>query len=110
MQRVLTTNLWTKIQRLAAKRKTKKAAIAYVTTDKYVDFGKGDSLIVDASEYAVGCGQTSARVLKVAYKRGAKIFSSDRLHAKFLIFAIWRLSALQISPRPLRTNCLKLPS
>jgi hypothetical protein len=85
MQKVLTTNLWAEIQRLASKSKTKKGAIAYVATDKYLKFDKGDTLIVDASDNAIACGQTSALVLRRAYKRGAKIFSSDRLHAKFLI-------------------------
>lgn len=86
MQKIISNNVWGEIQRLASKSKTKRAAIAYVTTDKYLKFGKGDVLVVDASDAAIACGETSAAVLRQAYKRGAELFSSDRLHAKFLLF------------------------
>src|SRR6266576_3458871 len=85
MQKIISNNLWGEIQRLALKSKTKRAAIAYVTTDKYLKFGKGDVLVVDASDAAIACGETSAAVLKQAYKRGAELYSSDRLHAKFIL-------------------------
>ncbi|HXD31448.1 MAG TPA: phospholipase D-like domain-containing protein [Pyrinomonadaceae bacterium] len=85
MQKVISNNIWGEIQRLASKSKTRRAAIAYVTTDKHLKFGKGDVLVVDASDVAIECGETSAAVLSQAYKRGAALFSSDRLHAKFIL-------------------------
>jgi hypothetical protein len=85
MQKVISNNVWGEIQRLASKSKTRRAAIAYVTIDKHLKFGKGDVLVVDASDAAIECGETSAAVLRQAYKRGAKLFSSDRLHAKFIL-------------------------
>jgi hypothetical protein len=53
MQRLISNNLWKEIAVLAKKSKLKKAAIAYVATDKFIQFGKGDVLIVDASNRAV---------------------------------------------------------
>ncbi len=61
------------------------AAIAYATNERAIRFGKGDTLIVDASEQAVACGQTSALLLKHAYQNGAKLYSLAGLHAKVLL-------------------------
>jgi hypothetical protein len=48
-------------------------------------FRGNDTLVVDASDHAIASGQTSAKVLSAAYKRGAKLFSMEGLHAKTLV-------------------------
>src|SRR5438067_13355122 len=63
----------------------KKAAVAYVGTDSFLRFGKGDTLVVDASEESIVAGRTSASVLKRAMNRGAQVYSVSRLHAKVIL-------------------------
>ncbi|MCA9124579.1 MAG: hypothetical protein H6822_19620 [Planctomycetaceae bacterium] len=49
MNELLSSGLWTRIRGLAKKAKKKSAAVAYVTDDRYLKFGKGDVLVIDAS-------------------------------------------------------------
>lgn len=85
MLRLLSSSdLWTWIQAQARKSTHKLAAIAYVTRDDLVCFGEGDTLLVDASDGAIGSRQTSAAVLRAAFSRGAKVGSLQGLHAKVL--------------------------
>jgi hypothetical protein len=86
MNELLVTGLWRRLRQLATSAKKKHAAIAYVTDDTKIAFGEGDVLIADASDEAIQSGQTSAVVLKAAWKRGARIFSIRRLHAKVYVF------------------------
>ena len=85
MNQVISIGLWKRIAKLASKSNRRMAAIAYATNERAIRFGEGDTLIVDASEQAVACGQTSALLLKHAYQNGAKIYSLAGLHAKVLL-------------------------
>lgn len=85
MLRLLSSpDLWTWLQGQATKSTRRVAAIAYVTRDDLIRFGEGDLLLADASEGAIGSGQTSAAVLRKAFTRGAEIGSVQGLHAKVL--------------------------
>lgn len=86
MLRVMSEGLWAELHRLAKKNSPRLAAVAYVTSDKQVEFGKGDMLICDATDAAIKSGQTSAAVLRRAHDRGARLFSSPGLHAKVFLF------------------------
>jgi len=86
MQSIHADDLWIEIERLATTSRYKVAAVAYVTNDEIVQFGEGDLLVVDASDNAIKTRQTDRRVLKRAFRRGAKLFSSPGLHAKVMVF------------------------
>lgn len=79
--------LWKVIERLSKKGPNRIAAIAYVTTDTPVSFGRGDELVVDASDRAIRNGDTSASVLERAFKAGARLYSDSTLHTKVLLFS-----------------------
>lgn len=61
MQRVLSRDLWKTIRAHAQRARCRRAVIAYVTQD-LIGFRKGDTLVVDASTYAVCNGETSAKL------------------------------------------------
>lgn len=86
MNELLSSGLWPRLKKLAKSAYQKHAAIAYVTDDTKVVFGKGDVLITDASDEAVKSGQTSAAVLRAAWKRKAEIVSIAGLHSKVYVF------------------------
>ncbi len=84
MQRLVSAGLWTEVAALS-KRRQKSAAIAYVSSDRHLKFGRGDVLVVDASDEAIKSRETSADVLRRARKRGANIYSVAGLHAKCIL-------------------------
>jgi len=86
MDQILTDNVWKQIARQACKEKRKYAAIAYVSNDQYVRFGKGDILVCDVSDQAIRTGETSPAVLLRFFKAGAQLFSRPNLHAKIMVF------------------------
>lgn len=92
MLRVVSGGLWTELHRLAKKNRPRLAAVAYVTSDERVKFGKGDTLVCDATDTAIKLGQTSAAVLRRAHDRGARLFSSPGLHAK--VFLLGRVAVV----------------
>jgi hypothetical protein len=75
MNELLSSGLWQRLRKLPKRANKKFAAIAYVTDDTKIAFGKDDVLITDASDEAVKSGQTSAAVLKAALNRKAQIVS-----------------------------------
>jgi PLD-like domain len=77
--------LWDTIERHAKSAHRRKAAIAYVTKAQPIGFKSGDLLIVDATDKAVGSGQTSAAVLAGLHRKGVRLYCHVGLHAKFLI-------------------------
>jgi hypothetical protein len=77
--------LWKTIATRSKHANRTKAAIAYVTTLSTLSLKAGDLLIVDATDGAIGSGQTSARVLGTLFKEGVQIFSHSGLHAKVVI-------------------------
>ena len=85
MQKLVSDNLWPEIKKIASKSKRRMAAIAYVTSDKYLKFKRGDTLVVDASDAKIKAGDTSAAVLRAASKRGASLFTVPGLHAKVIV-------------------------
>jgi uncharacterized protein YdhG (YjbR/CyaY superfamily) len=85
MNQVITDNIWRRVKQLARKSGHTTAAIAYVSTRKYVSFGDGDVLVCDASDQAIRSGETSATVLAHFFKAGANIYSCRGLHAKTLV-------------------------
>lgn len=83
---VHSSTLWQKLIELGNDPKLGKiAAVAYVS-DNSINFGEGDTLIVDASDEAIKCGKTSAKVLQEFYNNGADLYSLAGLHAKAIVF------------------------
>jgi hypothetical protein len=86
LHRLLGTDLRKELRRLARGPHNLRAAVAYVTSDLDVQFGEGDTLIVDASDAMIAGGQTSASVLLEAFERGAALYCLPSLHAKIFLF------------------------
>lgn len=86
MNELLSSGLWPRLRKLAKGAHKKAAAVAYVTDDRHVVFDKGDILVTDASDEAIKSGQTSAALLKAAFKRKAQIVSISGLHSKVYVF------------------------
>ena len=84
MQRVLSSDLWKMIRAQAQRARCRRAVIAYVTED-LIDFRRGDTLVVDASTYAVRNGETSAKLLSSLHEKGATLYDCPHLHAKMLL-------------------------
>jgi len=53
MQTIHSDSLWTEIEQLARASRYRVADVAYATDDELVQFGKGDLLVVDASDRAI---------------------------------------------------------
>jgi hypothetical protein len=87
MNELQSDNLWATVKRLANKVPAKRAAVAYVTSEEFVQFGGGDVLVTDASDHAIEGGDTSAKVLARAFKRRAQLYSLPGLHAKVLLLS-----------------------
>jgi hypothetical protein len=81
---VLTADIWREIKKWAAKAKSRKAAIAYVTKD-LIGFKAGDILIVDASKRAIRSGQTDAPLLRNLNDKGVAVHSQAGLHSKAIL-------------------------
>lgn len=86
MLKLLSSNLWSEIETLAANAKQKQVAVAYVSDDLCVKFKAGDTLITDASDERIASGNTSKRLLSDAFQRKVKIYSLQNLHSKIFIF------------------------
>jgi hypothetical protein len=84
MQRVLSKDLWTEVRKQARASSSRKGAIAYVTRD-LVGFRKGNTLVVDASDFAIRNGETNARLLRKLHKKGVLLYHCADLHAKVLL-------------------------
>jgi hypothetical protein len=85
MHRLLCHNLWKTIKKLSSQSGGKWAAVSYVTSDRHVTFGKGDTVVVDASDAAIVQGHTDASVLVQAFERGAELHSYPGLHSKLMV-------------------------
>jgi len=85
MQYLASDNIWSELTRIAKRAKPRLAAISYVSTDKFIKFGKGDLLVVDASDAAIAHGVTNAKVLDSALRRGAEVLHVSGLHAKIMV-------------------------
>jgi hypothetical protein len=85
MTRFLTSGIWKDIKGIRRGRPWIRAAIAYVTAPELLPLRRGDVLIVNASDSAIRCGETSAKALGALFRRGVKLFSEPMLHAKVLL-------------------------
>lgn len=87
----LSSEIWeTLVQRTRTARR-RQFAVSYVSEDSRLRLREGDVLVTDASDGAIGSGQTSAAVLHRAHERGVKIFSCENLHAKVYVCDGWML-------------------
>lgn len=84
MKDFLTGDIWGEVNKRLTKQQNKTACIAYVTSD-ILELSEGDTLICDASNYAVNRGQTAANILKKYYEKGIILFSNEQLHSKILL-------------------------
>jgi hypothetical protein len=82
--RIHSDDLWSVAAGLSKRSRKRIAAVAYVSSDAHVRFGRGDVLVTDASDVNVAAGLTSATVLRGAFERGARVYSLAGLHAKVL--------------------------
>lgn len=85
MNKLLSDGLWQELRRLDREQQPKSAAVAYVTSDRFVKFRKGDVLVVHASNGAIASGETDPEVLRRAFRRGAVVYSCPGLHAKVMV-------------------------
>ncbi len=106
--RIVQGNVW-KILSIAWKRKPRNIAAAYFACDEGLHFSKGDVLVVDATDGAIGSGQTDAGALRRAYEAKAKVYSLQGLHAKVYVLGagVYVGSAnASISSRELLVECM----
>ncbi len=78
-------DLWPTIRALAERPGSRRAAVAYVTSDEYIKFSQDDILVTDASDHAIASGLTSAKFLQEALGRGSRLYSLAGLHAKVMV-------------------------
>jgi len=86
------TDLWDEISPITQTDGPRKAAIAFLghdAPDLLAGFQRGDRLIVNAGPRALTSGATSAEALAALFKRGVRLASHDRLHAKVLVTEHW---------------------
>lgn len=83
---ILSANLWSRLEVISEESTFCRAAVAYISCADYIKFRKGDLLIVNASNHAIGSGATSALVLEKLLHDGIDLYSNDTLHAKILLF------------------------
>ncbi|MCS3801455.1 phospholipase D-like domain-containing protein [Niastella sp. OAS944] len=84
MEQFLTGDIWKQANKYLVNQHEKTACIAYITSNK-LKLSNGDSLICDASDYAIKYGQTSAKIIMSYYNKGVKVFSNGALHSKMLL-------------------------
>jgi len=85
LNQVLTDKIWREVAKRVRLAPTRKAAIAYITTDD-IGFRAGDVLITDASERAIRSGQTDAKLLRKLHDEGVIIYNREGLHSKVALF------------------------
>lgn len=85
MNLVLTDKVWRDVAKRARSASSRRAAIAYVTTDD-IGLRPGDVLITDASPRAIRSGQTDAKLLRKLHGAGVVIYSRAGLHSKVVLF------------------------
>jgi len=85
MHKLVSSGLWAEVSKWAKLSRRRSAAVAYATNENGIRFGKGDLLIVNASDQSIATGQTSVKLLQTAFHHGADVFSCPNLHAKVLL-------------------------
>jgi len=84
MEKFLTGDIWKEVNKLFKTGEKKFACIAYVTSDR-LELSKGDTLICDASTFAIKFGETSAKALHTYFVKGVRLLSNSTLHSKLLL-------------------------
>lgn len=84
MEDFITGDIWNEVNKLFARQQKKFACIAYVTSDN-LKLTKADTLICDASTFAIKFGETSAKILDAYFRKGVKLYSNQQLHSKLLL-------------------------
>lgn len=82
-------SIWNTLSSESKQAKKRRIAVAYVSSSNEISelrFDAGDELIVDASLRTIASGSTNPFVLADLVDRGVKVYSHNRLHAKFFIF------------------------
>jgi len=82
---MLTDQVWRDVAKRARSAPSRKAAIAYVTTDD-IGLRAGDVLVTDASPRSIRSGQTDAKLLRRLHGAGVIIHSRAGLHSKVALF------------------------
>ena len=85
MDQLLTDNVWKAVRPIARSCERRVAALAYVSAPKHLSFKAGDTLVCDATDTAVSCGETSATLLAGLSKKGVHLYSLPGLHAKVVV-------------------------
>jgi len=98
--KVVSNRLWNVIGAKSRVASMRRAAIAYVGESPPIIFGKGDLLVVDASDSSIKSGRTSARALAAFHKAGAELFSYPHLHAKVMLLDDWAVVGSANASRP----------
>lgn len=85
--RLLVDNVWPDIREIAARGNSSPriAITAYFTNEKSLPLGRGDLLIVDASDERIKTGGTSAKAIAQVCENGAAVYSLAGLHAKLFV-------------------------
>jgi len=86
MDTVLTDNIWKQVATRTKQAKRRLAAVAYMTSDRYLKLVQNDVLICDASDPAIKTGQTSAKLIRSLLAKGVEVRSHSNLHAKAAVF------------------------
>jgi hypothetical protein len=84
----LSRGIWSEITKtVRASRRRCFVAVAYfgAGASRRLPLPMGSSLVVDASERAVGCGQTCPADLQKLQARGVAVYSVPNLHAKVFV-------------------------
>ena len=83
---LLASDLWPRLLVEAGRSQVRTCAVAYVTDASLLPLGRGDLLVVDASDESISEGRTSAQSLQLLFGRGVSIHSLAKLHAKIYAF------------------------
>jgi hypothetical protein len=85
LREIITGRTWKRVSVQARSAPTRRAAIAYVTTND-VGLRSGDTLVTDASLGSIRAGHTDAKLLLKLYDEGVAIYSLEGLHSKVVLF------------------------
>jgi hypothetical protein len=85
----ISKNVWKELRAASrASRRPASVAVAYFSesASRMLRLPKGSRLVVDASDQALGSGQTSPAALLRLVRRGVRVFGVGNLHAKVYVF------------------------
>lgn len=91
MDTILTGNIWRQVAARANAAKRRMAAVAYVSSAKYLKLSRDDVLVCDASNRAIKAGETSVHILQPLVQLGVEVRCRPDLHAKVAVFGRFAL-------------------